>query len=68
MQEAIGAKHVISVCSSFDSSRSMQGLERLLENAESIKGMINLSGAQLCLLDLYCYLYALRVGLAMSVA
>ena len=49
VQKTLGAKHVISVCSSLDSSKAMRALERLLANAETIRGMVNLSGAEDCI-------------------
>ena len=49
VQKTLGAKHVISVCSSSDSSKAMRALERLLANAETIRGMINLSGEEDCI-------------------
>ena len=44
VRKALGAKHVISVCSSLDSSRATLALQRLLDNAETISGMVNLAG------------------------
>lgn len=44
VQQQLGAKHVISVCSSIDSLRATQALEQLLENADTIRGMVDLSG------------------------
>ena len=45
VQKAFNAKHVISVCSSLDSSRATEALQRLLENADTIMGMVDLAGA-----------------------
>ena len=45
VQKAFDAKHVISVCSSLDSSRATQALQRLLDNADTIMGMVDLAGA-----------------------
>ena len=44
VQKALGAKHVISVCSSLDSSRATQALQRLLDNADTISDMVDLAG------------------------
>lgn len=60
VQKTLGAKHVISVCSSSDSSKAMRALERLLANAETIRGMVNLSGAEDCISCRMCRSYKLK--------
>ena len=44
VKKALDARHVINVCSSLDSSKAMRALQQLLDDAETIKSMVNLSG------------------------
>ena len=44
VKKALDARHVINVCSSLDSSEAMRALQQLLDNAETIKSMVKLSG------------------------
>lgn len=41
----LGAKHVICVCSTYDSASVMAAAQRLLDCADVLRGVVDLSGA-----------------------
>uniref|UniRef100_A0A061QW88 Uncharacterized protein n=1 Tax=Tetraselmis sp. GSL018 TaxID=582737 RepID=A0A061QW88_9CHLO len=53
VRQALGAKHVIRVCSMLEQEKVLDGARRLLENASSIKEAVNLTGASIALDDCY---------------
>ena len=45
VRERLRAKHVICICSSADGAKVMAAARRLLDNADAISAMVNLTGA-----------------------
>jgi hypothetical protein len=46
VRDALGAKHVICVCSSYDSASVMDAAQRLLDCVDVLRGVVDLSGEQ----------------------
>lgn len=53
IREAYGAKHVVRVCSMYESEKVLDGARRLLEHAELIRQSVDLRGASLAIDDCY---------------
>lgn len=54
VREALGAKHVIRVCSSYEQDKVLSAARRLLESAPAIRAAgVNLEGASLAIDDCY---------------
>jgi hypothetical protein len=53
IRKAFNAKHVVRVCSMYESERVLDGARRLLEAAEVIRQTVDLSGASLAIDDCY---------------
>ncbi len=51
VRAALGAKHVICVCSSYDSAGVMDAAQRLLDCADVLRGVVDLSGEPFSLLQ-----------------
>ncbi|BDA42157.1 hypothetical protein COCOBI_03-0420 [Coccomyxa sp. Obi] len=49
----LGAKHVICVCSTYDSASVMAAAQRLLDCADVLRGVVDLSGASIAIDDCY---------------
>lgn len=50
---ALGAKHVVRVCSSYDQQKVLEAAARLVEAAPSIRAALDLSGVSLAIDDCY---------------
>ena len=50
---ALGAKHVVRVCSSYDQHKVVEAAARLIEAAPSIRAAVDLSGVSLAIDDCY---------------
>ncbi|GAB4823551.1 hypothetical protein N2152v2_010597 [Parachlorella kessleri] len=53
VRAALGAKHVIRVCSSYEQDKVIAAAQRLLESAPVIRTYVDLSGASLAIDDCY---------------
>lgn len=53
VRDALGAKHVVRVCSSYDQQRVLEAAARLVEAAPSIRASLDLSGVSLAIDDCY---------------
>jgi hypothetical protein len=53
IRKAFNAKHVVRVCSMYESDRVLDGARRLLEAADVIRQTVDLSGASLAIDDCY---------------
>eukprot|EP00887_Chlorella_sp_A99_P008131 scaffold12.g8131.t1 len=53
VRSALGARHVIRVCSSYDQEKVAAAARRLIDNAPAIRTAVNLSGASLAIDDCY---------------
>ncbi|KAK9901712.1 hypothetical protein WJX75_009812 [Coccomyxa subellipsoidea] len=53
VRDALGAKHVICVCSSYDSASVMDAAQRLLDCVDVLRGVVDLSGASIAIDDCY---------------
>lgn len=51
--QALGAKHVIRLCSLYERDKVMDGAKRLLANADKIRGVVDLTGASIAIDDCY---------------
>lgn len=63
---ALGAKHVIRVCSSKDQQKVLHAAQRLLDNASVIRAAVDLSGVEL-LWPLVCWVMPTSVFLLLVV-
>ena len=53
VRKALGAKHVVRVCSSYDQRKVLEAAARLVEAAPSIRAAVDLSGVSLAIDDCY---------------
>lgn len=53
VRDALGAKHVVRVCSSYDQEKVVQAARRLIEAAPLIRGSVDLTGVSLAIDDCY---------------
>lgn len=53
IRQEFGAKHVVRVCSMYESDKVLEGARRLLQHADVIKGTVDLRGASLAIDDCY---------------
>jgi hypothetical protein len=53
VRDALGAKHVVRVCSSYDQHKVLEAAARLVEAAPSLRAVVDLSGISLAIDDCY---------------
>jgi hypothetical protein len=53
VRDALGAKHVVRVCSSYDQHKVLEAAARLVEVAPSLRAAVDLSGISLAIDDCY---------------
>jgi len=53
VRDALGAKHVVRVCSSYDQHRVLEAAARLVEAAPALRAAVDLSGISLAIDDCY---------------
>jgi len=53
VRDALGAKHVVRVCSSYDQHKVLDAAQRLVQAAPSIRASVDLSGVSLAIDDCY---------------
>lgn len=53
VRDALGAKHVVRVCSSYDQHKVLEAAARLVEAAPSLRAAVDLSGISLAIDDCY---------------
>jgi hypothetical protein len=53
VRDALGAKHVVRVCSSYDQQKVLEAAARLVEAAPSLRAAVDLSGISLAIDDCY---------------
>jgi hypothetical protein len=53
VRDALGAKHVVRVCSSYDQPRVLDAARRLIDAAPAIRAVVDLAGVSLAIDDCY---------------